>query len=33
MTQIEESRHLSVIPGVGITSYGHVERKDQDTAR
>ena len=33
-TQSEESRQLSVIPGVGITKCGHIERKDlQDTAR
>ena len=32
-TQSGESRQLSVIPGVGITRYGHIERKDQDTAR
>ena len=32
-TQSEESRKLSVIPGVGITRCGHIERKDQDTAR
>ena len=28
----EESRQLSVIPGVGITRCGHIERKDIDTA-
>ena len=27
------SRQLSVIPGVGITRCGHIERKDLDTAR
>ena len=29
----EESRQLSVIPDVGITKCGHIERKDLDTAR
>ena len=29
----EESRQFSVIPGLGITTCGHIERKDQDTAR
>ena len=29
----EESRQLSVIPGVGITRYGQIDRKDQDIAR
>ena len=28
-----ESRQLSVIPGVGITRCGHIERNDLDTAR
>ena len=28
-----ESRQLSVIPSVGIRSWGHIEGKDQDTAR
>ena len=32
-TQSVESRQLSVISGLGITRYGHIERKDQDTAR
>ena len=32
-TQSEESRKLSVIPGVGITRCGHIERKDKGTAR
>ena len=31
-TQSEESRYLSVIPGIGITRCGQIERKDQDTA-
>ena len=31
--QSEDSRQLSVIPGVGITRCGHIKRKDQDTAR
>ena len=33
ITKSEESRQLSVIPGIGITRCGHIERKDQDTAR
>ena len=32
-TQSGESRQLSVIPSLGITRCGHLERKDQDTAR
>ena len=32
-TKSEESHQLSAIPGVGITRCGHIERKDQDTAR
>ena len=32
-TQNEESRQLSVIPGVGITRCCHIKRKDQDTVR
>ena len=27
-TQSGESRQLSAIPGVGITRYGHIKRKD-----
>ena len=29
----EESRQFSVIPGMGITKCGDIERKAQDTAR
>ena len=32
-SQSEESRQVSVIPGVGIMRCGHTERKDQNTAR
>ena len=32
-TKSVESRQLPVIPGVGITWCGHIERKDHDTAR
>ena len=28
-TQNEESRQRSVIPGIGITRCGHIERKDR----
>ena len=33
LTHSEGSHQLSVIPGVGIMRRGHIERKDQDTAR
>ena len=32
-TQNEECRQLPVIPGLGITWFGHIERRGQDTAR
>ena len=32
LTQTEESRQFSVTLGVGITSCGHIERKDQGNA-
>ena len=33
ITKNEESHKLSVIPGIGITRCGHIERKERDTAR
>ena len=33
LSQSEESRKLSAIPGLGITRRGHIESKDLDTAR
>ena len=32
-TESEASRKFSVIPSVGITKCGHLERKEVDTAR
>ena len=32
-THGEESRKLSVVPNLEITKCGHIQRKDQDTAR